>query len=480
MDCVYSKLDSRPSIGHETEEARSYSDLESDDNRSRTVSSTEEVTHLTSTSGVAPIEAEQARTFDPWNGLSQWPKGPPQDPNHRVSDLDLLHHYITHTSKTLTATSNDSQKQEGWEVTIPRLAFKHEGVSHALRALSALHLVSEILQTGKSCTGDSGKEVAGILKSQAESQYGQALRLLGADVASFDSAKNDSILSASALLFVFNTAHEACVVAQEAKQEGCEVGEIAQDNDAVQESRLPSWLHFVMGIKTIRAPPVRKTKVDSDFDGVLEEDFVVVVPEDVAHLKETDPVFLARVGALHCHSVYSHRMFHEIARTRLAAFKSLYELLRNQRSRLEDAHSDSCCAALQKLIDTTGIIFNPKALGTDNPSTPRLYSRNPLRSIFSWVGTLDDEFFHLLEVGDLRALAVYAHFLTFLLTMDDLWFVGGMGRWGIERNTVAMYNKHEQHEKLNVRDSVLQTKFDWRTAMLWPSEMATLSMQAAH
>lgn len=476
MECIYSKPDSRLSIGHETEEVRSYSDPENDDNRSRTVSSTDVSTHLTPISGAASAEAEQARIFDPWNGLSQWSKGPPRELDHRVSNLDLLHHYISHTSKTLSATSNVSEKQEGWEVIIPRLAFKHEVVSHALRALSALHLVSEIIHTGKCCIGDSGNDLAEVLKSEADSRYGEALRLLGADVASFDLTKNDSIVAASSLLFVFNTAQEACAVAQEAKQEECEIGEVAQDNDAAPESRLPSWLHFMTGIKTIRALPARKTKEESEFDGFLDEDHVVIVPEDVAHIQETDPVFLARVGALQCPSVYSHRMFQEIKRTRLAAFVRLYELLRKQRSRLEDAHTDTCCNALQKLMDTTGLIFNPKTSSTDSLSTPRVYNRNPVRTIFSWPGILDDEFFHLLEAGDMRALAVYAHFLTFLLMMDDIWHVGGMGRGGIEQKAAAMH-KHEQREKLNVLDSTLQIKFDWRAAMLWPSEMAMLSMQ---
>ena len=477
MHCVYSKPDSRPSTGHETEEARSYSDRESDDSRSRTVSSTDVSTHLTPVSGVASIEAEQARNFDPWNFLSQWSKGPPPKLDHRVSDLDLLNHYLSHTSKTLSATSNDSAKQEGWEVKIPRLAFKHEGVSHALQALSALHLVSEILHTGKCCIGDSGKEVVEILKSQAESRYGQALRLLGADVASFDSTKNDSILATSSLLFVFNTAHEACVVAQEANQQRCKVGGIAQDNDAAQKSRLPSWLHFLTGIKTIRALPVRKTKAEKDFDGLLGDGGVVTVPEDVAHMQDTGPVFLARVGALQCPSVYRHRMFQEIARTRLPAFKSLHELLRNQRSRLGDVHTDSCCDALQKLMDITGLVFDPKASSTESLSTPRLFNRNPGRTIFTWLGSLDDEFFHLLEAGDICALAVYVHFLTFLLLMEDIWYVGGIGRLGIQRKAEAMHEQ-EQREKLNVRDSTLQIKFDWRTAMLWPSKMAMLSMQA--
>jgi hypothetical protein len=74
----------------------------------------------------------------------------------------------------------------------------------------------------------------------------------------------------------------------------------------------------------------------------------------------------------------------------------------------------------------------------------------------------------------MRALAVYMHFLTCLQPLEDEWYVGGMGRRGIEQKVVAMH-KHEQREKLNVRNSALQIKFDWRTATLWPSEMVTLS-----
>jgi hypothetical protein len=86
-----------------------------------------------------------------------------------------------------------------------------KGASHALRALSALHLYSEILRTGKCCIEDSGQEFAGNLKRQAELRYGQALQFLGADLANFDTSRNDNILAVSILLFLFNTTQEACI-----------------------------------------------------------------------------------------------------------------------------------------------------------------------------------------------------------------------------------------------------------------------------
>jgi hypothetical protein len=129
-----------------------------------------------------------------------------------------------------------------------------------------------------------------------------------------------------------------------------------------------------MSVKTIQALPIRKPKPEIAFDGTLDVDGAVIVPEDVAHIQETDPVFLARVGALRYPSTYSHRMFQEIARTQLSAFKCLQELLRSQRSRLEDAQIDCCCDALQKLKDTTGPIFTPKSSSTDSPSTPMLFN----------------------------------------------------------------------------------------------------------
>ena len=480
MDCVYSRPDSRPCpLGNETKEADSYSDLESGDNKGRTDSSAGLGLNPTPICGVDSIEAERAPNFDSWPRLSQSTKGPPQGLHGRLSDLDLLHHYLSHTSKTLAAASNDSVKQEAWQVKIPRLALEYEGVSHALRALSALHLVSEILRFGKCCIGDSGSDLTDILKSRAESCYGQSLRILGADVASFDSTKTDSILAASSLLFLFNTAHAACIVAQQANQERCGARETSQHNDAAQTSRLPSWVHFITGITTIREPPVRKTKAASDLDGLLDDNGIVVVPEDVASRQDADAEFLAQVDALQRPSVYSHRMFSVVAKTRLNAFETLQTLLCNQRSRLRDADTDSCCDALQKLIRRTSLVFTWEDSSTGSISTPRLYNRNPVRTIFSWLGLLDDNFVDLLEAGDIRALVIYAHYLTVFLLMEDVWFVGGIGRQEIERNIMAIH-EYEQHEKLQVDDTELRVKFNWKTAMIWPTEMARLSIQALH
>ena len=105
----------------------------------------------------------------------------------------------------------------------------------------------------------------------------------------------------------------------------------------------------------------------------------------------------------------------------------------------------------------------------------RLYDKNPLRTIFGLPARLDGGFIQLLEANDFRALMVYAHFLAFLIILDDVWFAGRIGVKKIDRISGAM---GAWEEKTNMHDPGMEIKVDWRTAMRWPSEMVKQSRQA--
>ena len=54
-----------------------------------------------------------------------------------MKNLELLYHF---TTKTYATISTDDKVKEMWRIVVPRIAFSHEFVMHALLAMSALHL----------------------------------------------------------------------------------------------------------------------------------------------------------------------------------------------------------------------------------------------------------------------------------------------------------------------------------------------------
>jgi hypothetical protein len=74
-----------------------------------------------------------------------------------------------------------------------------------------------------------------------------------------------------------------------------------------------------MGIKTVRILMARDKRSTRELEELLGCDGVEFVAENVAHLEDTDPVFLERVRALHRPSACWHRMLEPLRRTRLAA-----------------------------------------------------------------------------------------------------------------------------------------------------------------
>lgn len=164
-------------------------------------------------------------------------------------------------------------------------------------AVSTLHLASELLSTGMCCVAEHADESYEALRSEAESRDGRALHLLQADLAKFDSTMSDSILATSSLLFVFNIAYEDCVGAEESDAYPCEVVSSEEVNMALH-SALPKWFRFTIGIKTVRILMARDKRSTSELEELLGSDGVEFVAEDVAHLEDTDPVFLEAVVAV--------------------------------------------------------------------------------------------------------------------------------------------------------------------------------------
>ena len=95
----------------------------------------------------------------------------------KMKNLELIHHFTTATYATL---STEGDAREVWRMVIPRIAFSHEFVMHALLAMSALHL-SFLKPTDKSYAVVAARHhvnALGLLRtafSELRPQLGDAL-----------------------------------------------------------------------------------------------------------------------------------------------------------------------------------------------------------------------------------------------------------------------------------------------------------------
>lgn len=56
-----------------------------------------------------------------------------------IPDLELMHHYMTHTKHILTEHQDLDYIMHIWQVEMPKVAFAHDYVMHGLLGFSALH-----------------------------------------------------------------------------------------------------------------------------------------------------------------------------------------------------------------------------------------------------------------------------------------------------------------------------------------------------
>jgi hypothetical protein len=73
----------------------------------------------------------------------------------------------------------------------------------------------------------------------------------------------------------------------------------------------------------------------------------------------------------------------------------------------------------------------------------------------------------MMQNNDAKALALYAHFLVFVILLEGTWLVNDMGRRGIEQ-ILRFVGKQQQL----VQDENRSSHFDVMVALEWPVSMA--------
>jgi hypothetical protein len=125
----------------------------------------------------------------------------------------IIHHFTTHTWRTLAPDENTRQM---WRVIVPQIAYQHEFLMHALLACTALHMAYL----------NPDQHLKSTIK--ARSHYDQAMSLFIASISSVESDTGDAILIFARLVAIITFALDDRLLATGDK-----------------EDELPSWLFFI-------------------------------------------------------------------------------------------------------------------------------------------------------------------------------------------------------------------------------------------
>lgn len=145
----------------------------------------------------------------------------------RATELRLMHHYTTTTSKTLAAL-HISSSEEAWSMTVPALAFEVPCLLDAVLAVSALHLRALTPQD------QSLARASHAYMGSALSKYSSMLR------------EGPNASNAEALFIT------SCLVAFQASASRLFLEEDADKQDGENGYTLPiPWFHSFQGVKLV-------------------------------------------------------------------------------------------------------------------------------------------------------------------------------------------------------------------------------------
>ncbi|KAL3452705.1 hypothetical protein BJX65DRAFT_302614 [Aspergillus insuetus] len=141
-------------------------------------------------------------------------------PTQPLFDMELLHHYTTSTSYTL---SSNQVVQAIWRDEAPRVGFSMPAVLHALLAVSALHLAR------------SDPARRDICLAHAHMQHNTAVQLVTPHLPSLASDNGVGLFLFSALTCIF----------------ACSATAHADFDLFAEQGRLVEWVKLIRGMKTV-------------------------------------------------------------------------------------------------------------------------------------------------------------------------------------------------------------------------------------
>ncbi|KUI62305.1 Sterol uptake control protein 2 [Cytospora mali] len=318
--------------------------------------------------------------------------GPPlpgSQPIGRLTELRLMHHYTTHTYKTLSITSPEIA--DLWGSAIPHFAFS--GSTHlvdAILAVAALHLRSltpndtELVRASHAYMASCLNDYSNILQTGINANNAVALFLTSTLIA---------FQSTATRIFTKDESPFALTTAYGERGRGI--------NGAASVYQPPlSWFHSFQGVKTV---------VAASWPWLKENDIVLTIidSQPVLHLN------FSRASE----GFFGHLL--EGLDEELAAMGSLTPGIGVQ----DAAPSNSSPGGeVQDSMTSTRQAYQ-HAVATLNWAHTK-----PGKGALAFPATVSKRFVELLEERRPRALAILASFLALLKVVDNVWWLHGMAR----------------------------------------------------
>lgn len=305
-----------------------------------------------------------------------------------IQDTELAKYYLTHTVHTFAGGGVCEDQSDMWRILIPAVALTCPVVHQGMLTLAAICLHHE------SCPDHLGEHCLKYLEA-AEAHGKIFVKESRQKLQDFQEDPNtqdqNSVLACSRLLcvlgFAFFRTHR-------------------QNGTTLSDPAAWTWLHLLRGVKTSYIAVV-------DSGRPVDEIFMQEMTPQCSYYQLTPGMGVA------CHNP----CFRYVQQTRRGCFDALRFTLHNGWNFLGGQKTQDLGAAIDLLYQITEQICLEQF-------------QSLLRAICTWPADVPTGFVDMLVGGSPPALAVYAHWLMLMVLMEDLWWVGDMGRAGI-RDIIA-------------------------------------------
>jgi len=332
-----------------------------------------------------------------------------------VRDIELAKHYLTHTVQTFAEGGICEDQSDMWRILIPAVALTCPVVRQGMLTLAAicLHYESSPDHSGEHCL-----EYLEAAEAHGKIFVKESRQKLQDFQKGLNTQDQDSILACSRLLcvlgFAFFRTH---------RQNGTTLADLAAW----------TWLHLLRGVRTSYVAVVEAGR---PVDEIFMKD---MTPQLCYH--QLNPWM--DVG---CKNPY----FRYIQQSRRGFIDALRSTLHRDWSSLGDQKTEDLGAAIDLLHQVTEQICSQQL-------------QSLLRTICTWPADIPRGFVDMLVGGSPPALAVYAHWLMLMVLVEDLWWIGDMGRAGI-RDIIAICYDADR---------------DVRSLLTWPQHMLDVGRKSA-
>lgn len=335
--------------------------------------------------------------------------------NGSIGDTGLAKHYLAHTVQTITGCGICEDQSDMWRIFIPAVALTCPVVHQGMLTLAAISLDHE---SQPDHAGEHCLEYLEAAEAHGKIFVKESRQKLQNFQAGQNTQDQDSILACSRLLcvlgFAFFRSHR-------------------QNGTTVTDAAAWTWLHLLRGVKTSYTAVVEAGRP-------VDEIFRKYMTPQVCNHRSTSQMDMRSKDLC----------FRYIQQSRRGIRDALRSTLHNDWSFLEDQETEDLGTAIELLYQVTERAYSQQ-------------SQSLLRIICTWAADVPRGFVDMLVGGLPNALAIYAHWLMLMILVEDLWWVGDMGRAGI-RDIIAICSNAD---------------CDLRSLLICPQAMLDLGRESA-